>query len=94
MASKDGKVKLYEVIKALSAMRLCKEDSAPSPILSRKKKDDGTLDTEIIPSPHPPKPDRTPEEIVKAEEQKLELNETTISKDGGATLDNSEGCLF
>ena len=30
------KSKLYEVIKALSAMRLCKEDSKPNAVLSRK----------------------------------------------------------
>ena len=59
LAAKGGKAKLYEVIKALSAMRLCKEDSAPSSILVRKKKDDGTLDPEILPAPHPPKTEPT-----------------------------------
>ena len=55
MKTQDGKSKLYEVIKALSAMRLCKEDSKPSPILVRKKNADGTLSSEILPAPHPPK---------------------------------------
>ena len=32
----DKKAKLYEVIKALSAMRLCKEDGVPNAILSRR----------------------------------------------------------
>ena len=57
--AKGGKSKLYEVIKALSAMRLCKEDSKPSSVLVRKKKDDGTLDSEIFPAPHPPKTEPT-----------------------------------
>ena len=30
------KGKLYEVIKALSAMRLCKEDNVPNPVLCRR----------------------------------------------------------
>ena len=55
MASNDGKTKLYEVVRALTAMRLCKEDGNPSQILVRRKKADGTLDSEILPSPHPPK---------------------------------------
>ena len=33
----DKKAKLYEVIKALSAMRLCKEDNMPDAILCRRK---------------------------------------------------------
>ena len=33
----DKKAKLYEVIKALSAMRLCKEDNIPDAILCRRK---------------------------------------------------------
>ena len=33
----DKKAKLYEVIKALSAMRLCKEDNVPDAILCRRK---------------------------------------------------------
>lgn len=63
MTSPDGKIKLYEVLKALTAMRLCKEDSAPSQILSRKKNEDGSLDQVITPSPHPPP---------KAEDEKAE----------------------
>ena len=88
LAAKGGKAKLYEVIKALSAMRLCKEDSAPSSILVRKKKDDGTLDSEILPAPHPPKT-----EPVEQTEQ-TEVNETKIALEGGATLENSEPCVY
>ena len=35
--NKKGKTKLYEVIKALSAMRLTKEDGAPSPVVILSK---------------------------------------------------------
>ena len=37
MATEAGKAKLYEVLKALSAMKLTKEDSSPSPVLSKKE---------------------------------------------------------
>ena len=36
LKSKDGQDKLYQVIKALSAMRLCKEDAVPNAILNRR----------------------------------------------------------
>lgn len=35
--NKKGKQKLYEVIKALTAMRLTKEDGAASPVLTLDK---------------------------------------------------------
>jgi len=35
-SGKDLKSKLYEVVKALSAMRLCKEDKVPNAVLCRK----------------------------------------------------------
>ena len=94
MASNDGKVKLYEVIKALTAMRLCKEDSTPSAILSRLKKEDGTLDNTIVPSPHPPKPEKAEEAEEEKKTEEIEVHETTIAKEGGATPENSEPCIF
>ena len=92
MKTQDGKSKLYEVIKALSAMRLCKEDSKPSPILVRKKKDDGSLDTEIVPAPHPPK--TPPAEKAEQPKEPIEVHETKIAIEGGATVDNSEPCVY
>ena len=73
-------------------MRLCKEDSTPSAVLVRKKNADGTLG-DIIPAPHPPKP--VPTEVSKAEsEEEIEVHETQIAIEGGATLQNSEPCVF
>ena len=81
MQSANGKTKLYEVIKALTAMRLTKEDSVPSNILSRMKKADGGLDPDhIIPSPHPAGSD-------DALPEKYEVPE-------GITHENSEPCYY
>ena len=79
MAGGDGKTKLYEVLKALTAMRLCKEDSAPCSILSRRKNDDGSL-SDLTPSPHPE----------GADEGKPYKYEVV----GDITFENSEGCYF
>ena len=42
----DKKAKLYEVIKALSAMRLCKEDNVPDAILCRRKQQNAPVESE------------------------------------------------
>ena len=41
MMPPEAKKKLYEVIKALSAMRLVKEDCTPNAILARRKNNGG-----------------------------------------------------
>lgn len=49
----DQKSKLYEVIKALSAMRLCKEDNKPDVVLCRRVDggaDDGSSSSLCVPA--------------------------------------------
>ena len=45
LSKPDGKEKLYQVLKALSAMRLTKEDSTPSPILNMDEQGELSLST-------------------------------------------------
>ena len=68
----EAKAKLYEVIKALSAMRLVKEDATPNAILARRKPDaNGEIKSPYIPALPTAEGSSVPEELnwqVKPEE--------------------------